>query len=300
MLVAASGPAVAVSDSAHSAPTPRSSGHRPRKRLGQHFLTLQATIDSIIAALAPQAGEAIIEIGPGLGALTAPLLRSGARLTAIELDRDLADQCRRRFADNANFRLICGDALAVDFARLSDRPDAPLRIIGNLPYNIATPLLFHLLEQANIVDLQLMLQRELAERMQAAPHSRTYGRLSVMVQYGCAVESLMRVPPHAFDPPPKVQSAVVRLRPKAPTLAAKSRPDFARLVRAAFSGRRKTLRNGLRGLLTAEAIEQAGIDSSLRPENLAVRDFVKLANCLTDSPSAIGSGDRPCARRASK
>lgn len=259
-------------------PTQRSSGHRARKRFGQNFLVNDNVISGIIRAVQAQEQDNLIEIGPGLGVLTERFAQTKAKLTAIELDRDLADRISERFASNSNFRLLCQDALKVDFSTVYDI-DSRLRIIGNLPYNISTPLIFHLLKYAEqIDDMHFMLQKEVVDRMAAAPSTKDFGRLSVMVQYRCTVESIIDVPPQSFDPPPKVDSAVVRLIPKKPELKANSIPWFERIVRNAFNQRRKTLRNTLRNELTPEQIEQLGINPSLRPENLSVTEYVKLAN----------------------
>lgn len=264
----------------NSLPTQRSSGHKARKRFGQNFLVSEGVINKILKAVHAREDQQIVEIGPGLGALTEPLCQSGARLTAVELDRDLAGRIEERYAQHSNFQLICQDALKVDFSQIYG-PDQPLRIIGNLPYNISTPLIFHLLQYAGqITDMHFMLQKEVVERMAAKPGTSDYGRLSVMVQYHCDVEPLIMVPPGSFDPAPKVDSAVVRLSPRTFPNEVASLDQLERIVRSAFNNRRKTLRNSLRNELPAERIEAQGIDSGLRPENLSVADYVKLANCL--------------------
>lgn len=261
-------------------PTQKSSGHRARKRFGQNFLVSESVITKILRAVNAREDEHIIEIGPGLGALTEPLAESGAQLTAVELDRDLAERIEEKFSSNTRFQLVCQDALKVDFSQIYG-PQKKLRIIGNLPYNISTPLIFHLLGFADqITDMHFMLQKEVVERMAAGPNSSDYGRLSIMVQYQCDVESIIHVPPGSFDPPPKVQSAVVRLMPKQPEKPAESFACLDKIVRSAFNNRRKTLRNTLKNELTAAQIEHQGIDPGLRPENLGVADYVKLANCL--------------------
>lgn len=217
----------------------------------------------------------MVEIGPGQGALTAPLLERVDRLDAIEIDRDLASALARRFPAE-RLRVHVGDALAFDFCALG----SGLRIVGNLPYNISSPLLFHLAQQSGCLrDCHFMLQLEVVERMAAQPGGRTFGRLSVMVQYRFAVEKLFRVPAGAFRPAPKVESAVVRLAPQ-PAGAPRARDDsaFAALVAGAFSQRRKTLRNALRPWLTEAKIAAAGVDPGVRPETLAVADFVRLAD----------------------
>jgi len=261
-------------------PTQKSSGHRARKRFGQNFLISESVISQIIRAINVKQHQHIIEIGPGLGALTEPLVQSGTHLTAVELDRDLAERIEDKFSSNSNFQLICQDALKVDFSQIYGT-EQNLRIIGNLPYNISTPLIFHLLKFADqITDMHFMLQKEVVARMAAAPSTSDYGRLSVMVQYHCDVEPIIQVPPGSFDPPPKVYSAVVRLSPKKPENLADSLDCLDRVVRSAFNNRRKTLRNTLKNELSAEQIESQGIDPGLRPENLSVANFVKLANCL--------------------
>ena len=249
----------------------------PRKRFGQHFLHERRTVERILAAVAPRPGEHLVEIGPGEGALTRPLLAAAGALDAIEVDRDLAAALRARTDWPGRLQVHEADALAFDFAALAGHDR--LRLVGNLPYNISTPLLFHLLAQrAAIRDMHFMLQREVVDRLAAAPGSRTYGRLSVMVQAFCETTALFRVAPGAFRPPPAVESAVVRLAPRLEAAVEPALEDrFAALVRAAFASRRKTLRNSLRALLTPEAIASAGIDPGTRPERLRVADFAALA-----------------------
>jgi 16S rRNA (adenine1518-N6/adenine1519-N6)-dimethyltransferase len=246
--------------------------HRPRKRFGQHFLHDAAVVARLIAVIRPAPGDRLIEIGPGEGALTAPLLACVDRLEVIEIDRDLAARLRSAFPAT---RLVVheADALAFDFARLP----AGLRIVGNLPYNVSTPLLFHLTGFVDrLRDLHFMLQREVVERMVAQPSTPAYGRLSVMLQTRFRLEKLFRVPAGAFRPPPKVESAVVRLVPLEPT--ARATVDFgllSKLVAGAFSARRKKLKNAL-PLETGEFAALA-LDPNLRPENLAPRDYVRVA-----------------------
>jgi 16S rRNA (adenine1518-N6/adenine1519-N6)-dimethyltransferase len=249
-----------------------------RKRFGQHFLHDPAVIRRIIDAVAPAAGEHIVEIGPGRGAMTWELLRRAQALDVIEIDRDLAQSLKRDSRAAAGLRIRVEDALDSDFLALR-AGGAPLRIVGNLPYNISTPLLFHLLSQrAAIADMHFMLQKEVVDRMTAQPSNKTYGRLTVMLAAVAEVERLFDIGPGAFQPPPKVWSAIVRLRP---TL--KPRFDIGddgvlrTLVTAAFSHRRKTLRNGLKGILTPHEIESCGIDSQLRPETLTPAQFGLLA-----------------------
>ncbi|MGM0632047.1 MAG: 16S rRNA (adenine(1518)-N(6)/adenine(1519)-N(6))-dimethyltransferase RsmA [Pseudomonadota bacterium] len=256
-------------------------GHRARKRFGQNFLHDEHIIQRIIDALAPAAGETIVEIGPGRGALTRHLVDSGADLQAIELDRDLAGYLQSLYHHNPHFTLHQGDVLKFDFSRLATTPDS-LRVIGNLPYNISTPCLFHLLTYRHLVrDMLFMLQREVVDRMAAAPGDKAYGRLSVMLQYHCRIEPLFEVPPGAFSPPPKVTSAIVRLVPlQAPREPALDEALFASVVRHAFSQRRKTLKNGLQDLISPETALDWPVDPGQRPERLDVRDFVRISNAL--------------------
>ncbi len=258
--------------------------HRPRKRFGQHFLHDQHVLRQLVAAIAPQPGQRLVEIGPGRGALTDLLLDSGASLTAIEIDRDLAAQLRQRYAGHANFRLVEGDALHFDYGSLADTGE-PLHLVGNLPYNLSTPLIFALLEQRQVIaDMVFMLQKEVVERLAATPGSKTYGRLSVMVQYECQVESLFEVPPGAFFPPPKVDSAVVRLVPRATRQPVAADPrHFAQLVNQCFQQRRKTLRNCLKPMLGAAGFEALSAPLDARPDTLAVADFVTLSNQILAS-----------------
>mgnify|MGYP000754855144 CR=1 FL=1 len=259
--------------------------HRPRKRFGQHFLIDPGVIDAILAAIAPRPGDVIVEIGPGPGVLTRPLAKRCATLHAIELDRDLARELRRAFADDDNVHIHEGDALAFDFASLGDN----LRVVGNLPYNISTPLLFHLLgARRSITDMHFMLQKEVVDRMAASPGGRTWGRLSVMLGSQLDVEALFDVDRDAFDPPPEVTSAVVRLLPLPDgTHAIDDEALFARIVAEAFTQRRKTLRNALGRVASGDDWDAVGIDPARRPETLSVREWVALANRLatkTDIP----------------
>lgn len=261
--------------------------HRARKRFGQNFLHDAGVIDRILRAIRAREGERLLEIGPGQGALTEGLLGSGAQLDVIELDLDLIPILQARFGDNPRFQLNQGDALKFDFTRLEAAPHS-LRVVGNLPYNISTPLIFHLLDNAPLIrDMHFMLQKEVVERMAAGPGGGDWGRLSIMVQYHCRVEHLFNVGPGAFNPPPKVDSAIVRLVPHE-TLPhpAKDHRLLERVVREAFNQRRKTLRNTLKQLLSAEAIEAANVDGSLRPEQLDLAAFVRLADQLALLPSA--------------
>ena len=249
--------------------------HRPRRRFGQNFLHDPGIIQRIVSAIDAKPGQSLIEIGPGQGALTWPLLDAAGQLTVIEIDRDLAVALRA--TERAGLTVVEQDVLTVAF----DRWPGPLRVVGNLPYNISTPILFHLLEFApQIEDLHFMLQQEVVDRMVAAPGSGQYGRLTVAVQYHCDCERLLRVPPGCFRPAPKVDSAVIRLRPRPPRQPARSEQALDLVLRAAFAQRRKTLRNCLRKLLQAEQIEAAGVDPSLRPERLTVEEFVRLSDLV--------------------
>lgn len=254
--------------------------HRPRKRFGQHFLHERHTIERIVRAIAPRPGDRIVEIGPGEGALTGSLLAAAGRLEVVELDRDLAAALRADPPEGGELVVHEGDALRFDFAALAG--DDRLRLVGNLPYNISTPLLFHLLEQRTAIrDMHFMLQREVVDRLAAAPGDSARGRLSVMVQAVCSVQPLFRVAPGAFRPPPAVESAVVRLVPLAePAVSAAEEQAFAEIVSRTFGGRRKTLRRTLAPLLDAAAIEAAGVDPGLRPERLSVAEFAALARAM--------------------
>lgn len=251
--------------------------HNPRKRFGQNFLIDQGIIAQIIAAIYPQQTEQIVEIGPGLGALTAPLLQHVSHLDVVEIDRDIVKKLRSEFSpDKLTIHAI--DALKFDFSSLGNR----LRIVGNLPYNISTPLLFHLsLFATHILDMHCMLQKEVVERMVAAPATSQYGRLSVMLQYRFDMEYMLSVPAASFHPIPKVESAIVHLVPR--SLALMNVHDeglLSQVVAAAFSQRRKTIRNTLQRYLTADNFDTLGLNSGLRAENLSVDDFVAISNFL--------------------
>ncbi|MDE2050456.1 MAG: 16S rRNA (adenine(1518)-N(6)/adenine(1519)-N(6))-dimethyltransferase RsmA [Gammaproteobacteria bacterium] len=268
---------------------PQASRHgRPRKRFGQHFLHDPAVIERIAAAIAPRSGEALVEIGPGRGALNRLLLESDCgSLDAIEIDRDLAALLRGQWGAEERFRLHNADALRFDFRALARERGRPLRIVGNLPYNISTPLLFHLLESVGeIRDLHVMLQREVIARMAARPGDSAYGRLTVMLSPWVEVERLFDVGPGAFQPPPKVWSAVARLTVRAgPAFPVSS--AFQAVVAAAFAHRRKTLRNALRGLATPEQIERCGVDPGTRPETVSPALFNAIAGTVK-LPSGAG------------
>jgi len=256
------------------------SGHKHKKQFGQNFLNNPNVIHNIVAAIAPQPDQHLVEIGPGEAALTEPLLDRVAKLDIIEIDRDLIPALTRRFGHKPTFHLHNTDALKFDYRQLLANPSDKLRLVGNLPYNISSPLIFHLIEQADIVsDMHFMLQKEVVERLTATPGNKAFGRLSVMVQYACQAEYLFTVGPENFTPAPKVDSAIVRLIPYAqPPFQANHFADFAALVKQAFSQKRKTLRNTLKNWLTTEQIVQCDIDPGLRAEALDVADFVRLAN----------------------
>lgn len=247
--------------------------HIPRKRFGQHFLADDAVLHAIVDAIDPRPGEALVEIGPGLGAMTDPLVERCERLTVIELDRDLAARLRKR----AELEVIESDVLQVDFAALAAARGQRLRIVGNLPYNISTPILFHLLDAVeHVVDQHFMLQKEVVDRMAAAPGSKDFGRLSVMLQWRYDVESVLDVPPEAFDPPPRVDSAVVRMTPLAQPAAIDAK-RLSELVTVAFSQRRKLLRHTLGRWIEQQGIE-TGFDLQRRAEEVPVAEFVALAS----------------------
>lgn len=250
----------------------------PKKSLGQHFLTDRHYIDSIVLAVNPQPGDRLVEIGPGQGAITFPLLRRHGELTAIEFDRDLITPLMEASEGVGRLTIIHKDVLAVDFGKLAG--EEHLRLVGNLPYNLSSPILFHALEHAGaITDMVFMLQKEVVDRMAAGPGSKVYGRLSVMLQAYCTVTPLFTVPPGAFRPPPKVDSAVVRLVPHAPgQITVKDQRRFADIVRAAFGQRRKTLRNALSSVCDAALIEAAGLRPDARAEQIEVDGFIRLAN----------------------
>lgn len=251
-----------------------------KKALGQHFLHDRGVVDRIILAVDPRPGEHIVEIGPGQGAMTFPLLERHGRLTAIEFDRDLLAPLTVRARAHGELTLVHANVLDVDFTALA--AGTPLRLVGNLPYNLSSPILFHALDHAAAVrDMHFMLQKEVVDRMAAGPGSKVYGRLSVMLQAWCRVTALFDVGPDAFRPPPRVDSAVVRLVPRDPGEVGIDDPArFAGVVRAAFGQRRKTLRNALQPLCDADAISAAGIDPKLRAEQLEVADFIRLANSI--------------------
>ena len=258
--------------------------HQPRKRFGQNFLRDDGVIHDIERAIAPAADDHLVEIGPGEGALTQALVTSGCKLDAVELDRNLTTRLLAAFSIYPGFTLHSADALAFDFEGLAS-PAQRLRVVGNLPYNISTPLIIRLLEQKTAIeDMHFMLQLEVVERLAAEPGSKEWGRLGVLTQLQCEVEKLIEVPPEAFYPPPKVQSAVVRLTPRQTSpYPPVHLPDLQRLVTQAFSQRRKTLRNTLKKTVSDDVWQKCDIDPNLRPEMISIEQFVALSNLLQHS-----------------
>ncbi len=256
-------------------------GHRARKRFGQHFLTDPGVIDAILRAVHPTREDVVVEIGPGRGAITKALAASAGHLHAVELDRDLVAHLRREYEGTPTVSIHEADALAFDFSSLGDR----LRIVGNLPYNISTPLLFHLLKvRDRILDMHFMLQKEVVDRMAAGPGSKAYGRLGIMLGCYLNIESLFDVDRSAFDPPPEVTSAVVRLDPLPPgTFDIRDETILSHVVKSAFMKRRKTIRNSLKDVVDAAALEVVGIDPGLRPEQISIAKYVELSNHLAST-----------------
>jgi 16S rRNA (adenine1518-N6/adenine1519-N6)-dimethyltransferase len=254
--------------------------HRARKRFGQNFLHDPGVIQRIVHSISPQPGQRVVEIGPGQGAITLPLLQACGRLDVVELDRDLVQPLAQKASGLGTLVIHQADALRFDFSALAQ--GGKLRVVGNLPYNISTPLLFHLLAQSGYIqDMHFMLQKEVVQRMAAEPGNGDYGRLSVMIQYHCKVEELFRIGPGAFRPAPKVDSAFVRLTPWVQPPAGVDDYDcFGKLVKQAFAQRRKTLRNTLKGLLTDAEICASGSDPSVRPETLSLQQYAALSNRL--------------------
>ena len=261
--------------------------HTPRKRFGQNFLHDHNIIYHILSSLQARPEEHWVEIGPGMGALTEPLLNMGLHLDVVELDRDLVALLKDKFKQQDKLQIFSADALKFDFSSLA-KNNEKLRIIGNLPYNISTPLMFHLLNNASCIeDMHFMLQKEVVDRICAAPGSKKYGRLSVMMQYYCTTELLFDVPPESFDPAPKVMSAIVRLVPHDhPPVAVNNLKMLNRVVVQAFSQRRKTLRNSLKKLIEENAIIALNIDPTLRAEALSLADFANLSNLLIEEEIA--------------
>lgn len=255
--------------------------HKARKRFGQNFLQDTNIIHQIIMAISPQPSDQLVEIGPGQGAITEPLLASQCSLDVVELDRDLVDRLAKQFSDAERFTLHSADALEFDFSSLS-KEGKKLRIVGNLPYNISTPIMFHLLEQkANIQDMHFMLQKEVVNRLQAKPGSKQFGRLTIMVQLYCDVEALFDVDPECFFPRPAVMSSIVRLTPHTSQKhQINDKPLFERVVAQAFSQRRKTIRNSLKNTCSEEQLLAANIKPTARAETLSIDDFVRLVNLL--------------------
>lgn len=255
--------------------------HKARKRFGQHFLHDQNIIQKMLRAINPQPGESLVEIGPGQGALTFPLLERCHKLTAIELDKDLIPILQRQAPQFGELTLINQDILQTDLGALELTP--PVRIVGNLPYNISTPLMFHLLAQSDQVkDMHFMVQKEVAQRIVAHCGDRHYGRLSIMMQYYCRSEYLFDVAPGCFSPPPKVDSAIIRLVPHtSPSVTVNDLDVLSEVVKMAFNQRRKTIANSLKKRLRREQITALQIDPRLRAENLSLDDFARLANLLS-------------------
>ena len=253
--------------------------HRTKKRFGQHFLHERRVIDKILAAISPRPGETLVEVGPGLGAITLPLLERCGRLIAVELDRDVIPLLEESARGKGELKVIQADALETDFRALVPA-GSKLRLVGNLPYNVSTPLLFHFLDQVDcITDMHFMLQKEVVQRMAAVPGGKEYGRLTVMLAARCSVKPLFDIGPGAFRPPPMVHSAFVRLIPHAKAPFPLTDPArFARVVTQAFSHRRKTLKNALVGLVDETGIISAGIDPKARPETLSAADYARLTN----------------------
>ena len=270
---------------------PSFSKHQPRKRFGQNFLQDPGIIDQIVHNINPQPTDLMVEIGPGLGALTEHLVDQVGQLAVVELDRDLIPNLRISFATRKNFHIYEGDALKFDYSRIpqdlsdqSSATDSKMRIVGNLPYNISTPLLFHLIEHPHqIRDMHFMLQKEVVDRLAAGVGDSAYGRLGIMMQYHCAVEPLFLVPPSAFNPPPKVDSAIVRLVPHQ-TLPVTTRctRSLNKIVTAAFNQRRKTVRNALKSFADDTLLENAGINPEVRPEQVSLAQYARLTDLTLD------------------
>ena len=257
-------------------------GHRARKRFGQNFLQDANVVSQIIQVINPKIENHVVEIGPGLGALTDELI-GHCFLTVIELDRDLVNKLESRYSQHKNFEIYQGDALKFDFDKIvKENCTEKIKMVGNLPYNISTPLIFHLLKYKNLIsDMHFMLQKEVVERITSEPGSKTYGRLSVILQYACETNHLFNVKPEAFKPPPKVDSAIIRIKPR--KIIAEPVTDeflFQRLVTQAFSQRRKTIRNTLKTLASEAQLQAAQIDPGVRPETISVLSYVRLTNIL--------------------
>ena len=260
-------------------------GHQAKKRFGQNFLHNDAIISKIVDAINPEPGENLVEIGPGLGALTEPVIERAGKLSVVELDRDLAHRLRHHPFLAPHLTIHEVDALKFNFAELAE-PERPLRVFGNLPYNISTPLIFHLLSfKDKIQDMHFMLQKEVVERMASGENCKSYGRLSIMTQYQCQVMPVMEIGPEAFIPPPKVDSAIVRLIPhKHIEQPVKDINMLNTVCQTAFNQRRKTIRNSFKKLIDTDAINALGLDPTMRPENIDLAGYIKLANYLSDNP----------------
>jgi len=268
---------------------PSFSQHKPRKRFGQNFLEDPGIIDHIVSAIAPQNNDLMVEIGPGLGAITEHLVDQVGQMAVVELDRDLIPNLRISFATRNNFHIYEGDALKFDYNRIpTDLGGEQMRIVGNLPYNISTPLLFHLISYQNqIADMHFMLQKEVVDRLAAGVGENSYGRLGIMIQYYCRVEPLFLVPPTAFNPPPKVDSAIVRLVPhETLPITTQCTRSLNKIVTTAFTQRRKTVRNALKSVADDALLEQAGISPEVRPEQVSLAQFARLTDLVlaTDQP----------------
>jgi len=278
-------------------------GHQAKKRFGQNFLHNDAVISDIIDVINPEPGENLVEIGPGLGALTEPVIERAKKLSVVELDRDLAKRLRHHPFLAPHLTIYETDALNFDFAQLAT-DEKPLRIFGNLPYNISTPLIFHLLTfKDKVQDMHFMLQKEVVQRMAAEPHCKAYGRLSIMTQYQCQVIPVMEIGPEAFKPAPKVDSAIVRLVPHSEIKnPVKDISTLNTVCLAAFNQRRKTIRNGFKNLISVAQLEALNIDANLRPENLTLDDYIILANFIVDNPPepVMTTSNKKLSRRAMK
>jgi len=277
-------------------------GHQAKKRFGQNFLHNDSVISDIIDAINPEPGENLVEIGPGLGALTEPVVERANKLSVVELDRDLAKRLRHHPFLAPHLTIYETDALNFDFAELTIE-QKPLRIFGNLPYNISTPLIFHLLTfKDKVQDMHFMLQKEVVERMAAGPNCKAYGRLSIMTQYQCQVIPVMEIGPEAFKPAPKVDSAIVRLIPHSEVKnPVKDIAALNTICLAAFNQRRKTIRNSFKNLISVKQLEDLNIDANLRPENLILDDYILLANFIVDNPPEPSAQEtKKLSRRAMK
>jgi 16S rRNA (adenine1518-N6/adenine1519-N6)-dimethyltransferase len=277
-------------------------GHQAKKRFGQNFLHNDSVISDIVDAINPEPEENLVEIGPGLGALTEPVIERAKKLSVVELDRDLAERLRHHPFLAPHLTIYETDALKFDFAQLAT-DEKPLRIFGNLPYNISTPLIFHLLTfKDKVQDMHFMLQKEVVERMAAGPHCKAYGRLSIMTQYQCEVIPVMEIGPEAFKPAPKVDSAIVRLVPHRKIInPVKDISALNTVCLAAFNQRRKTIRNGFKNLISVAQLESLNIDANLRPENLTIDEYIMLANFIVDNPpKEVEVTNKKLSRRAMK